>query len=87
MKGTLWQIAIAVRAVYEVGVNLTAHSYEAPHMKKLWVYPYVEFPIANSYELDPMADSHSCQSSVGSEPYSTQLRSTPQQKAMGLTLF
>ena len=36
MKRTLWQIAIAVRAVY--GVNLTAHSNEAPHSKKLWGY-------------------------------------------------
>ena len=60
MKRTLWQIAIAVRAVY--GVILTAHSNEAPHSKKLWGYPYVDYPIANTYEPDPMADSHSCQS-------------------------
>ena len=62
MKRTLWQIAIAVRTLY--GVNLTAHSNEAPHSKKLWGYLYVDYPIANSYmyEADPMADSHSCQS-------------------------
>ena len=76
MNWTLWKIAIAVRAVY--GVNLQAHSYEAPHSKKLWGYPYVEYPIANTCEADPMADSHSCQSSVWSEPYRTQLQSTPQ---------
>ena len=35
-----------------------AHSYETPHSEKLWGYPYVEYPIANTYELDPMADSH-----------------------------
>ena len=64
MKRTLWQIAIAVRAVY--GVNLTAHSNEAPHSKKPWGYPYVDYPIANTFEADPMADSHSSQSSVWS---------------------
>ena len=26
-------------------------------MKKLWGYPYVEYPIANTYELYPMADA------------------------------
>ena len=36
MKWTLWQIAIAIRAVYGVGLNLTTHSYEAAHSKKLW---------------------------------------------------
>ena len=56
MKRTLWQIAIAIRALY--GVNLTSHSYEAPHSKRLWGYPYVEKPIANTYELDHMANSH-----------------------------
>ena len=84
MKRTLWQIAIAVRAVY--GLNLMAHSNEAPHSKKLWGYPYVDYPIENTYEADPMADSHSCQNSVWSEPYGTQQRSTPQQKTMGLSL-
>ena len=64
MMRTLWQIAIAVRAVY--GVNLTAHSKEAPHSKKPWGYPYVDYPIANTFEVDPMADSHSSQSSVWS---------------------
>ena len=34
MNWTLWQIAIAIRAVY--GVNLMANSYEAAHSKKLW---------------------------------------------------
>ena len=82
MKRTLGQIAIAVRAVY--GVNLMAHSNEAPHSKKRWGYPYVDYPIANTYEADPMADS--CQSSVWIEPYGTQQRSTPQQKTMGLSL-
>ena len=86
MNRTLWQIAIAVRAVY--GVNLMAHSNEAPHSKKLWGYPlYVDYPIANIYEADPMTDSHSCQSSVWSKPYGTQQRSTPQQKTMGLSLL
>ena len=33
-----------------------------------------------------MADSHSYQSSVWSEPYGTQQRSTPQQNSMGLSL-
>ena len=84
MKRTLGQIAIAVRTVY--GVNLMAHSNEAPHSKKRWGYPYVDYPIANTYEADPMADSHSCQSSVWIEPYGTQQRSTPQQKTMGLSL-
>ena len=42
-------------AVNGVGVHLTAHSYEAPHSKRLWGYPYVEYPIANTYEVDPMA--------------------------------
>ena len=51
-KWTLWQIAIAIRAVYGVGVKLPAHSYKAPHSKKLWGYPYVEYPIANIYEVD-----------------------------------
>ena len=75
-------------AVYAVGVKLPAHSYEVPYSKKLWGYPYVEYPIANTYEVDPMADSHSYQSSVWSwsEPYGTQLRSNPQQKAMGLSV-
>ena len=82
MKQTLWQIAIAIRALY--GVNLTAHSNEASHSRKLWGYPYVDYPIANTYEVDPMADSHSCQSSVWSEPYGAQQRSTPQQKTMRL---
>ena len=127
-----WQMVIAIRAVYGVGVKLPAQSYEAPHNKKLWGYPYAEYPIANTYELDPMADSHNYQSSVWrhtatkhpiaksygvirlsrtpwiantykldnmadshsyqssvwscSEPYDTQIRSTPQQKAMGLSL-
>ena len=87
MDWTLWQIAIALRAVY--GVNLTAHSYDAPHSKKLWGYLYVdtivEYPKANTYEADPMADSHSYQSSVWSwsEPYSTQLRSTHSKKLWG----
>ena len=49
-------IAIGIRAVYGVGVMLTAHSYKAPHSKKLWGYFNVEYPIANTYELDPMAD-------------------------------
>ena len=82
MKRTLGQIAIAVRAVY--GVNLMAHSNEAPHSKKRWGYPYVDYPTANTYEADPMADS--CQSSVWIEPYGTQQRSAPQQKTMGLSL-
>ena len=86
MNWTLWQIVIAIRAVYGVGVNLMAHSYEAPHSKKLWGNPYVEYPIANTYELDPMADGHSYQSSVWSEPYGKQLRISPQQNAMGLSL-
>ena len=59
------------------------HSYEAPHSKKLWGYPYVDYRIANTYEADPMADRHSYQSSVWSEPYGTQQRSTPQQKLWG----
>ena len=84
MNWTLWQIAIAVTAVY--GVNHTAHSYEAPHSKMLCGYPCVKYPIANTYELHLMADSHSYQSSVWSEPYGTQLRSTPHQNAMGLSL-
>ena len=50
-----------------------AHSYKAPHSKNVWGYSYVEYCIANTYELDPMADSHSCQRSAWSEPYSTQL--------------
>ena len=58
MKQTLWQIAIAVRAVY--GMNLTTHSNDAPQSKNVRGYPYVEYPIANTYEADPMADSHSC---------------------------
>ena len=29
------------------------HSYEAAHSKKLWGYLYVEYPIANTYEVDP----------------------------------
>ena len=74
-------IAIAVRAVH--GVNLTAHSYEAPHSKKLWGYPYIEYPIANTYEVDPMADSHSSQSSVWSGVNLT-AHITSQQNAMGL---
>ena len=45
----LWQIAIAIRALY--GVNLTTHSNEAPHSKKLWGYPYVDYPIANTYDM------------------------------------
>ena len=57
-------MAIANRAAY--GVNLAAHSYEAPHSKKLWGYFNVEYPIANTYELDPMVWSWS-------EPYGTQL--------------
>ena len=57
-----WQMVIAIRAVYGVGVKLPAHSYEAPHNKKLWGYPYVEYPIANNYEVDPMADHHNYQS-------------------------
>ena len=81
MKQTLWQIAIAIRAVY--GVNLTAHSNEAPHGQKLWGYHYVDYPIANTYEADRMSDSHSCQSSVWSELYGTQQQSTPQQKLWG----
>ena len=52
---------VAIRGVYGVG---PAHSYEAPHSKKLWGYPYVDYPIANTYEADPMADSHNYQSSV-----------------------
>ena len=65
MNWTLWQIAITISAVF--GVNFTAHSYEAPNCKMLWGYPYVKYPIANTYELDPMADGHSCQRSVWSE--------------------
>ena len=53
-------------------MNLTAHSYKAPHSKKLFGYPYVEYPIANTYEVYPMANSHNYQSSVWSEPYGTQ---------------
>ena len=83
---TLWQIATAIRAVYGVAVNLTAHSYKAIHSEKLWGYPYVKYPLANIYQADPMADSHTYQSSVWSEPYGTQLQSTPQQKAMGLSV-
>ena len=30
-----------------------AHSYEAAHSKNPWGYPYVEYPIANTYEVDP----------------------------------
>ena len=88
MNSTLWQIATAIRAVYGVGVNLTAHSYKAPHSKKLWVYPNVEYPIANIYQADPMAHNHSYRSSVWSwsEPYGTQLRSTPQRKATRLSI-
>ena len=84
MNWTLWQIAIGIRAVYRVGVNLTAHCYEPPHSKKLWGYPYVKYPIRNTYQSDPMADSHSYQSSTWSwrEPYDTQLRSTPQRNGM-----
>ena len=78
--------AIVISVVYEVGVNFTAHSYEAAHSKKLWGYPYVQYPIANTYKVDPMADSHNHQTSVWSEPYDTQLRSTPEQKCMGLSL-
>ena len=78
--------AIVIRAVYEVGVNFTAHSYEAPHSKKLWGLPYVvECPIANTYEVDQLAIAiRAC--SVWSELYDRQLRSSPQQNAMGLTL-
>ena len=83
MNWTLWQIAIAVRAVYGDGVNLMIHSYEAPHTKKLWGYPYADYPIANNYEADPMADRHSYQSTVWIEPFGTQQRSTPQQKLWG----
>ena len=83
MNWTLWQIATAIRAVYGVAVNFTAQSYKAPHSKKLWGYPYVEYPIANIYQADPMADSHTYQSSVWSEPYGTQLQSTPQQQLWG----
>ena len=35
---------------------------------------------------DPMADIHTYQSSVWSEPYDTQQRSTPQQNTIGLSL-
>ena len=35
------------------GVNSTTDSYEAAHSLKLWGYPYVEYPIANTYEVDP----------------------------------
>ena len=31
-----WTLAIAIRAVFAIGVNLTAHIYEAPQSKKLW---------------------------------------------------
>ena len=88
MNWTLWRIAIAVTAVYGVGVKPLARSYEAPYSKKLRGNPYVEYPIANTYmyELEPKADGHSYQSSVWSEPYTTQLRSTKQQNAMGLSL-
>ena len=47
------QLAIAIRAVYGVGVKLPTHSYEQAHSKKLWGYPNVEYPIANTYEVDP----------------------------------
>ena len=30
----------------------------------VWGNPYVKYPIANTYELDPTADGHSYQSSV-----------------------
>ena len=65
-----------------------AHSNEAPHSKKRWGYPYFRLPHNKhqTYEADPMADSHSCQSSVWIEPYGTQQRSTLQQKTMGLSL-
>ena len=48
----IWQIAIAIRAVY--GVNLTAHSYEAVHSKKplYGVKLMSSTPIANTYEVD-----------------------------------
>ena len=54
-----------------------ANSYEAAHSTKLCGYPCVEYLIANTYELDPIADSHSCHSSVWcrSETFSTQLQS------------
>ena len=66
-----------------------ANSYEAAHSKNVQGYPYGEYPIANSYQADRMADSHSCQSSVWgcSEPYGTQLRSTPHEKPMELYLY
>ena len=85
MKWTLWQIAIAVRAVY--GMNLTTHSNEAPQSKKVLGYPYGEYPIANTYEADPMADSHSCQSSVWScnEPYGKQKQPTAKCYGVNLT--
>ena len=76
MSWTLWQIAIAVTAVYGVEVKPPAHcSYKAPHSKKLQGNPYVAYPVANTYmyELEPKADGHSYQSSVWSEPYTTQL--------------
>ena len=37
------------------------HTAMTPHSKRLWGYPYVEYPIANTYEAEPMADSHSYQ--------------------------
>ena len=54
-------------AVYAVGAKLPAHSYKVPYSKKLWGYLYIEYPIANTYEVDPIADSHSCQTSVWNE--------------------
>ena len=73
-------------------MNLTARSYNAPHREKLWSYPYVEYPKANTYELDPKADGHTVAirlSSVWSwsEPYGNKLHSTPQQNAMGLSIY
>ena len=88
MNWTLWQIAIGVTAVYGVGVKPLARSHKAPHSKKLRGNPYVKYPIANTYELDPMAVRHSYQSncSVWSEPYGTQVQSSPQQNDMGFSL-
>ena len=82
MNWTLWQIVIAIREVYGVGVNLTAHNYEAPHSEKLWVYLYVEDPIANIYQADPIAVGHHYQSSIWSEPYSTKYNKAPHSKEL-----
>ena len=69
--------------------NITAYTTDGTQLQSYGLNPFfLVCPIANTYmyEVEPMPDSHSYQSNVWSETYGTQLRSTPQQKAMGLTL-